>query len=224
MKNLIILLISAWILLGCLYENLWAWDHEITHKDLTEQAVYKSSLDPSNDIILKYFGFDNGFNEKLNWPNQVCDDKTHQTNCSIKDWLKYGAEKEDAEISQISGRFNNHFHNPRNGEGIDDWELGIYPVTDESNLEWAQDSPEQNLADAPYWPEGDQSWPTLRGLYKEALTAVEDTDRQAKFARLFKGLGHQMHLVQDMAVPAHVRNDSHPWETPQASDNWGEGC
>lgn len=27
---------------------------------------------------------------------------------------------------------------------------------------------------------------------------------------LFRGLGHQIHLIQDMAVPEHVRNDAHP--------------
>ena len=46
------------------------------------------------------------------------------------------------------------------------------------------------------------------------------TTRRALFAQLFKGLGHQMHLVQDMAVPAHVRNDAHAEESMQGDERW----
>ena len=41
------------------------------------------------------------------------------------------------------------------------------------------------------------------------LRHPEDSTRRALFAQLFKGLGHQMHLVQNIAVPYHVRNDAH---------------
>jgi len=38
----------------------------------------------------------------------------------------------------------------------------------------------------------------------------KNDERENYFARTFKGLGHQMHLIQDMSVPEHVRNDGHP--------------
>ncbi len=194
----------------------WSWDDEVTHKDLTGFAADQSVLNSVQVNYLSIIGIEN-LNEILLWPGHVCDDNARKINCSFKDWLKYGAEKEDAEISEISGRFNNHFHDPLSGEGIDDWELGIYHVIGQSSLAWAQDSAAQSAVGM---PEGDQSWATLRGLYKAALSAADDADRKALFAQLFKGLGHQMHLVQDMAVPAHVRNDSHPWETAQGSESW----
>jgi hypothetical protein len=157
-------------------------------------------------------GFTNGFNEKLQWDGKVCDDKTRKTDCSIKEWIQYGAEKEDAERwfppAQASLRSFNHFHDPISGKGLHD--LGKSGM---SALEWAQNPEEQgklNYFGNSIWPEGDQSWPTLRALYLQTLLDTDDTSRRAKFARLFKGLGHQMHLVQDMAVPTHVRNDAHP--------------
>ncbi|GEM_PF-4307131 len=75
----------------------------------------------------------------------------------------------------------------------------------ESALKWAQDGSKQSVSVG-----GDWSWKKIRDFYYSALTAKNDTDRQANFAQTFRGLGHQMHLMQDMSVPAHVRNDAHP--------------
>lgn len=58
----------------------------------------------------------------------------------------------------------------------------------------------------------------MREYYYIALTGRDLTgteiapskeDRDAYFARTFRGLGHQMHLIEDIAQPDHVRNDSH---------------
>jgi hypothetical protein len=48
----------------------------------------------------------------------------------------------------------------------------------------------------------------------------DEQSRTTSFARMFKFLGHQMHLIQDMAVPYHVRNDAHPSDAIQGSDSW----
>ncbi|MBN1383021.1 MAG: hypothetical protein JXA41_15255 [Deltaproteobacteria bacterium] len=41
------------------------------------------------------------------------------------------------------------------------------------------------------------------------MTAEDKTTREKYFAETFRGVGQLMHLLQDMSVPAHVRNDSH---------------
>ena len=82
-----------------------------------------------------------------------------------------------------------------------------------SALQWAWDGTSQDREE-----EGDQSWLRIRDVYLEALTALTETERKAGFEEMFKGLGHQMHLVQDIAVPAHARNDSHPLEAYFKSD------
>jgi hypothetical protein len=61
--------------------------------------------------------------------------------------------------------------------------------------------------------EGDWSWQKTRDYFYTALTSLNESERQANFAKTFRGLGHQMHLLQDTAVPEHVRNDAHPEDT-----------
>jgi hypothetical protein len=170
--------------------SVWAWDNEVTLRDLTDIAADRSVLSPNGPNFLSKIGFTKDYGEMLLWENHQCDDRTYQTNCKVIDWLKYGAEKEDAKKwVEWEGRFQNHFHNPLSGKGLSD----LQTQTQMSCLEWAQSSAAQA---APDTPEGDQSWPTLRQLYREALTTKDETARRAKFAQLFKGLGHQMHLVQ----------------------------
>ena len=87
----------------------------------------------------------------LLWPGEVCDDDIRKTKCSVLEWLKYGAEKEDAEryvtIDQ-SHRPLNHFHEPISNSGLNSILFnGI------SALTWAQDWDAQSQE-----IEGDQSW------------------------------------------------------------------
>lgn len=50
-------------------------------------------------------------------------------------------------------------------------------------------------------------WDRARSSYYLALTATGSQTRENYFASTFNGIGHVLHLVQDMAVPAHTRND-----------------
>lgn len=198
----------AIIILSCLFPfPAWSWDNGKTHKQLTESAVNQSILFAGGSDYLKTLGFSGGEAEILYLPGKVCDDQSGETVCTVLQWLKYGAEKEDAEVFfplvNFSLRYVNHFHDPLSGEGLHD---GLSSGL--SAMAWAQDGASQENA-----VEGDQSWANLRALYYQALTAASEENRQAGFAQLFKGLGHQMHLVQDMAVPAHVRNDAHAEDT-----------
>lgn len=43
--------------------------------------------------------------------------------------------------------------------------------------------------------------------------------KHLNFGLMFKGLGHQIHLVQDMSNPEHTRNDNHPIAT---IESWAE--
>jgi hypothetical protein len=78
-------------------------------------------------------------------------------------------------------RMYNHFHDPYRDSGLDDF------LTGESALWWAQDTVGQSNNPL----QGDQSWATLRQLYYDALTTSTNKARKAKFAQLFKGLGHR---------------------------------
>jgi hypothetical protein len=97
--------------------------------------------------------------------------------------LEVGGQVEDATPRPL-----NHFHDP-----LQPWEsAGI--TGGSSALLWAQH--ESNEA----------SWNKARQSYYQALI----TGAPEAYAATFTYLGQLMHLVSDMAVPAHVRNDLHP--------------
>jgi hypothetical protein len=202
--------------------EMFAWDNERTHKDLSQFATENSVLDISKNNYIKNLGYNAGLSEKITWNN-----KTQ----SALLWLREGAELEDAgSILQMAvgyGRSFNHFHNPLKSwanAGLDDRiVLPPFHVTGESSLLWAQDSTKQ----ASYTDlEGNWSWQKVREHFYTALTgknfngnvmATTQVQREEYFAQTFKGLGHQMHLVQDAAQPDHVRNDAHPLPINKAS-------
>jgi hypothetical protein len=181
--------------------EIFAWDDKVTHADISKYAAENSVLTPSKGDYLKNLGYGTALTEKFSWNN-----KTQ----SALLWLREGATLEDAgnNINALlgAGRFNNHFHNPLKpwgSAGLND--LGY---TGESTIFWAQYGAWQAS-----YVEGDWSWSRIRNSFYLALTSKNEAERQANFAQTFKGLGHQMHLIQDMAVPAHVRNDAHPEES-----------
>ncbi|KJU83946.1 secreted protein containing Phospholipase C, zinc-binding, prokaryotic domain protein [Candidatus Magnetobacterium bavaricum] len=53
------------------------------------------------------------------------------------------------------------------------------------------------------------SWPNARKYFYEGLTLANKDQREKALTKAFKGLGHVVHLVQDMAVPTHTRSDYH---------------
>lgn len=99
-------------------------------------------------------------------------------------WIEQGAIAEDADP-----RYLNHFYNPKTGEGLND---GFFKGI--SAKEWAK---HQNSA---------------TGDYSESAILKNYKDKNLK--RAYQGIGHILHLIQDMDVPAHVRNDAHPEGDP----------
>ncbi|MDD4611198.1 MAG: thermonuclease family protein, partial [Patescibacteria group bacterium] len=99
-------------------------------------------------------------------------------------WIAEGSINEDADP-----RYLNHYYDPTTGLGLSDniWK-GM------AAKDWAkkQDS--------------------LTGDYSES--AILNNYRQGNLKRSFQGIGHIIHLIQDMGVPAHTRNDAHPEGDP----------
>jgi len=126
------------------------------------------------------------------------------------EWMQYGAEHEDdSNLPLIPDRSNFHFHNPLkewSDAGLTDTHFG----TSGSSVWWAQNSLLQAFISND--EKKAHTWYVAREYFYKALIEFVDMDlRKIYFAELFKTLGHQVHLIQDMAVPDHVRNDSH-WE------------
>lgn len=198
MNKVIFISATLFILVNFIFDNdTLAWDDKVTHRDLSEFAAENSVISKGKGDYLKNLGFEKGLDEIFKWGG---------TEQKLRKWLQDGAELEDAQdpLFPVYGttRSFNHFHNPLtpwNQAGLNDnW-------TGKSSLLWAQDGTYQQN-----FPEGDWSWQKTRLCYYYALTPQTENNRQAFFACTFRGLGHQMHLIQDAAQPDHVRNDAHP--------------
>jgi len=115
-----------------------------------------------------------------------------------KSWIIKGSIDEDNDP-----RYLNHFYNPVTGKGLDGWDqigkLNL-KVQGKSAKEWAK-SQNSNTGD-----------------YSEA--AILKNYQDGNLMRAYQGIGHIIHLIQDMAVPAHTRNDPHGMGDPY--EKWAE--
>lgn len=99
-----------------------------------------------------------------------------------RELMMQGSVEED----EPSLRVLNHFYDPVRNIGLNDGH---------SAKKWATSKTLQEYSMA---GGGNYSWPTIINDY-----ATGDEERA------FRGLGHILHLLEDMATPDHTRNDSH---------------
>ena len=107
------------------------------------------------------------------------------------EWLKLGSKWEDNDFAL---RWLNHFYDPTIGKGLNPCVTTLCSPS----LQWGKDSSENA------W-----SWKWARDSYYKALTDFNPKYRETYFSYVFRALGQVIHLVHDLAVPAHVRNDPH---------------
>jgi hypothetical protein len=123
-------------------------------------------------------------------------------------WISLGGSYEDIPFPHLPEIFNyvlrspNHFHNPLTDSGFSGvWGTGFGSGI--SAITWMQEPlGVQSLG-------GNYAWSDVRNYYLSALTATTFPTRNANFADTFRGLGQLMHLVEDMSVPEHTRDDGH---------------
>jgi hypothetical protein len=94
---------------------------------------------------------------------------------------------------------------------------GDYPPEDiKSNVHWATSYIEPAPNGAKEETGNQWDWDQSREYYYIYLTgkdyngvlvAATQSEREFYFAQSLQSLGQVLHLIQDMAVPAHVRND-----------------
>jgi hypothetical protein len=189
-------------------EHVFAWKIP-THELLSREAVVASNL---NNGVLQSLGFENLETEITgnNFNNET-------VNQNIIEWVESGARFEDAG-NLLTGRLYNHFHNPLLEwpfAGLNDDIIG-FPLQGESSVLWAQNA---TILENPDW-----SWWGIRESFFQGLTSITSSEREAQFARVFAGLGHMIHLVQDVAQPDHVRNDAHAFDffLVQGMEHWAK--
>ncbi|MDP3298315.1 MAG: hypothetical protein Q8N09_12150 [Thermodesulfovibrionia bacterium] len=156
------------------------------HTEITKRVIDQNKTKLNN--YLTDIGLINGIDEKLKSGN----DKKR-----AREWIEYGSWKEDFNWDWNNNPLFSHFYNPiTNTSGVGD----IWP----SAYEWANAS------------NNDWSWIKARNYFYQGLTLTTKTQREEALAKAFRGIGHIIHLVEDVAVPAHTRGDIHvsdPYES-----------
>jgi len=181
------------------------YDDKITHPDISSIAIRNSHLD---EYLKDDLGFSAGIQTKV--PSNSNDD--------IFFLLKKGSKLEDHPMCRAS----NHFHNPLlpwdqsqldDSSGFTSWVIHTW-CTEQGWLD-------QNRKSAITWATGyetyngpivlrtkqEMGWDNARSYFYSALTSTTNINKEASFVKTFEAVGQVMHLLQDMAVPAHVRND-----------------
>jgi hypothetical protein len=169
-----------------------------THARLNEYLVKKGSNEFSTDLYLKNeLGIPGGIETQL---------RGHINGRSrlykVWEWIRDGGILEDSPWYYTDTRSRNHYHEPLSNQGFSGiGGAGLLPG--ESAIFWFQ-RPLQTQS-----PYGFYSWNDVRGYFYDALMASDQTTKERNLAETFRGLGQLMHLVQDMSVPEHTRDDGH---------------
>jgi hypothetical protein len=166
--------------------------HELLNSYIARNEVNGFDL---NAYLINMVGLQNGINEEFDYENKKM---------KMYIWIEKGGRTEDNpwdewyrqdDLLPYLGRFYQHFHDPITDNGL--WS------TYDSSIIWAFKPIEQQGMTDNY------SWYDVREYFYQALTATDENTRDENFAKTFRGIGQLMHLVQDLSVPEHVRNDGH---------------
>jgi hypothetical protein len=203
---------------------LQAWDDQSAHPALTEKAAI-STVD---EYLKNQIGLRNGKDAQIlyDFPEEIqirinrANRDGERTQRTVIDWLETGSAIEDADtfLHRVSDkakvRPRHHFHDPTRNAGqnnrADNPDWSGYPttwpspfdLTGESALTWAVNG---TAAQDP--TVNDQSWQNARGDFYNALTRLAQSEREEFLAMTFLDLGCVLHMLEDMGVPAHTRND-----------------
>jgi hypothetical protein len=147
---------------------------------MTKNALKSTSHADTDAFVRKSLGMDDGL-------------YAYVDGGSLYDCLLDGSDFEDGWTRGGLPRGFNHFHNPTKPvayAGLTDVARGL------SAVEWAKPCAGNE------WDYGD-----FKEFYRLAVTAERPEERLVNTKKMFVAAGHLMHLVQDMLVPAHTRND-----------------
>jgi hypothetical protein len=181
-------ILIAYIVVSIFCLHSYALEKE-SHKAINEYIARNTLNGFSLDSYLKdQLGIQEGIEETFN----------HN---KVWKWMGEGGKKEDEPFTRSA----NHFHNPLTEQGFSGfWGTGWFDG--ESALFWAQKEKGAQDTDE---PDENYSWYDTRDYFYNALTSTTESEQDNYFAKTFRGLGQLMHLVTDMSVPEHTRDDGH---------------
>ncbi len=207
-----------------LVSKLYAFNDTVTHPKLTDTAIIASDMD---QFLREVIGFSKGIKDTLDMSD------SYLSRRPILLWISKGSILED----DPSCRASNHFHNPlkdwsESHMTDQPWYInwacrgGDYPWESiRSAVTWATgflgpspDGAEKATGNGWDWKAArERFYIYLTGydfqgsLFSAGMSGFDGLSetqiRDLHFAQSLQSLGQVLHLLQDMAVPAHVRGD-----------------
>jgi hypothetical protein len=210
-----------------------AWEIN-THRAIDRLAIEKSenlkSFVKNSDIPINSYFYNNEQFEGygMSYIQYIEDDKKGEGN-GVAQWgqkfdskpsyqkmIEAGTILEDAQypgaLHRSYGRFNNHFYDAQN----DGHKLTMTPYPNVNALKWATGDTYHTETKFNYY-----SYPKALNYFKLGFTEKDPKVRKKYQAEMLVSVGHLMHMVNDMSVPAHVRDDAHPFDDPL--EKWARG-
>jgi hypothetical protein len=220
-------LIFILLLCGLITKNSLAWENKLTHPAITEKAIERSVL---NDFLNNQLGLNDGLETQLELTGQFQNNINtrvaqepefewdNKTKVSILEWLRRGSSLEDVP----NPRARHHFHDPIRNAGLNNSDANqkvlnliwlfsklLYPDY------WGFDTTGLSTLDRAKGLDGNwgneylnyYNWVYARSLFYAALTWESKSEREKFLGSMFVTLGHICHLLEDLGVPAHTRND-----------------
>lgn len=176
------------------------------HRELTRESIESSYVE---DYLKDNLGL--SINRRLTGPGSIWFGpyytliRSEVQNRTIAEWIVWGSEREDR---PTGARAITHFYNPT---------APLHPARLTDPYDFNRANSLQRARDD--HPEG-YAWADACQYYYLALTNEQESipgedestsahSRTWYFAQTFRALGQILHLLEDMGVPAHVRNDAH---------------
>ncbi len=161
------------------------WSYEVeTHRDISREAYELAKI---NDFLAGQLAISG---------SKKFDRGSLQMRRTPREWLREGSKHEDD--FRISLRFFNHFYDPIFNRGLD---AGVF-LQGERSDEWGLEDPQE-------FPDQEFSYRDAREHFRLSLTEADPGARERRLADTFYALGHVIHLIEDLASPAHTRNGPH---------------
>jgi len=223
MKKILILMITTVMLFG--------WEIN-THRAIDRSAINESKKDGN----LKSFIENSGIDTKYKYLNEKYEGYTKKDGTAfsyfdyidkgeeggISDWnqtfagkdniqdaIEAGSILEDAQWADhpwfgANGRFLNHFADPQNN-------YKGFSLGEANALSWATGVARHYPGVNPYLQDSNQ-YDYLNALeyFKDGFVSKQLDERRRYQAKMLVSVGHILHLMNDMNVPAHTRDDAHP--------------
>lgn len=209
--------------------SVWAWGNKETHPAINEWAinVFEKDLRPLDKRLAA-----TRLDGKECWGTaRDPQDGTANTTQSIAvkrkkslvRWIIDGGFSADEPEILMELR---HFYDPKNPatpwltdtHGVADWvESYVTPereIPEIDAVSWAIDKDDHG-DDGAYGVQDwisisqDYSWYDAKKYFKKAL--ADESRDNINYGKAWRAVGEIMHMIVDMTVPAHVRNDGHMW-------------